>query len=259
MSQVGKWLILSIAAFLPAAAQTTGKAMERHAELGGAPPGSPGKCTIEVEIDVRAEVQIQDDSALLRTLAGQRPQWKRFQCTSPMPLHPAGFRLTKVAGRGRIKLTLDPSQGDPAVVQIEDPQPGVATYIFDISWAGSKEGKPITGFAPDLNAARAKDPEFDRQPVRNPDRGFVRPYEPEEAVRGCEDAAIDRAVERFRAQAVAIRKSALDTAPDRKEWVVGTLETRRGKEWEVYQFSCSVDFRERRMRSVDLNPAGPRR
>jgi hypothetical protein len=210
-----------------------------------------------VVVDVRAEVQIQDDSALLRVLGGQRPQWKRFQCTSPMPLHPAGFRFTRVAGRGRMKLALDPSQGDPAVVQIDDPQPGVATYIFDISWAGLKEGKPVVGFAPDP----VKDPEFDRKPpqVRAPDQGFVRPYEPEEAVHGCEDAAIDRAIERFRAQAVAIRQSAIDTAPGRDEWVIGTLETRRGKDWEVYKFSCSVDFRERKMRSVDLNSAGPRK
>jgi hypothetical protein len=266
------WLAVAI---LPASAQTAAQtsapttassapakasgAMERHAELGGAPPGSAGKCEIEVVVDVRAEVQIQDDSGLLRMLGGQRPQWKRFQCTSPMPLHPAGFRLTKLAGRGRIKLTLDPSQGDPAVIQIEDPQPGVANYIFDISWAGNREGKPVTGFAPDLSAARAKDPEFDRKPARPPDRGFVHPYEPEEAVHGCEDAAIDRAIERFRAQAVAIRKSALDTAPDRNEWVIGTLETRRGKDWEVYNFSCSMDFRERKVRSVDLSSLGPRK
>src|SRR5580704_4609212 len=108
MSHVWKSLVWLAVAMLPAAAQTgtqatgqapasapgqgqaraSGQAMEKHAELGGAPPGSPGKCTIEVVVDVRAEVQIQDDSALLRVLGGQRPQWKRFQCTSPMPLHP---------------------------------------------------------------------------------------------------------------------------------------------------------------------------
>jgi hypothetical protein len=229
--------------------------MERHAELAGAPPGTPGKCTVEVDVDVRAEVQIQDESALLRTLGGQRPVWKRFQCTSPMPLHPDGFRLTKVAGRGRIKLTVDPSKGDPATILLEDPVAGVGTYIFDVSWTAPKEGKPLVAYAP---AAKPKDPEVDRKPVRAPDRGFVTPYEPEEAVRGCEDAAIDHALERYHAQAVTIRKSAIDDAPGRNEWVVGTLETRRGKDWDTFHFTCNADFRTRSIRSVNLDPTGPR-
>lgn len=229
--------------------------MERHAELAGAPPGTPGKCTVEVDVDVRAEVQIQDESALLRTLGGQRPVWKRFQCTSPMPLHPAGFRLTKVAGRGRIKLTVDPSNGDPATVLLEDPVAGVGTYIFDVSWTAPKEGKPLVAYAP---SPKVKDPEPDRKPAPKADRGFVTPFMPEEALRACEDAAIDHALERYHAQAVTIRKSAIDDAPGRNEWVVGTLETRRGKDWDTFHFTCNADFRTRSIRSVNLDPTGPR-
>ena len=269
MSRASKYLVLWTAVFVLAAARgraqtsaalapakaASAQSMERHAELAGAPPGTPGKCTVEVDVDVRAEVQIQDESALLRTLGGQRPVWKRFQCTSPMPLHPAGFRLTKVAGRGRIKLTVDPSNGDPATVLLEDPVAGVGTYIFDVSWTAPKEGKPLVAYAP---SPKVKDPEPDRKPAPKADRGFVTPFMPEEALRACEDAAIDHALERYHAQAVTIRKSAIDDAPGRNEWVVGTLETRRGKDWDTFHFTCNADFRTRSIRSVNLDPTGPR-
>jgi hypothetical protein len=154
-----------------------------------------------------------------------------------------------------MRLTVDPSKGDPATVLLEDPEAGVGTYIFDISWTAPKEGKPLVAYAP---AAKPKDPEVDRKPVRAPDRGFVTPYEPEEAVRACEDAAIDRALERYHAQAVTIRKSAIDDAPGRNEWVAGALETRRGKDWDTFHFTCNADFRTRSIRSVNLDPTGPR-
>ncbi len=268
MSKVWKSLVLLALTILPAAAQSSAELREsiaqlreKRAVLGDGPPNGPGNCRIEIVVDIRAEVEIQQDSALLRNLGGQRPQWKRFECTALMPLQPAGFKFTKVTGRGRLKLTLDPTRGGPAVIQIDDPQPGVESYTIDISWTGPKGEKPFTSIAADLN----KEVEVDRKrpqdvaPKPKADTGFVRPYISEEAVRGCEDAAIDRAIERFHAQAVAIRHSALDTAPGRDEWVVGTLETRRGKIWDVYRFSCSVDFRQRSMRSVDLEAAGPRR
>ena len=72
------------------------------------------------------------------------------------------------------------------------------------------------------------------------------------------DAAIDHALERYHAQAVTIRKSAIDDAPGRNEWVVGTLETRRGKDWDTFHFTCNADFRTRSIRSVNLDPTGPR-
>ncbi len=266
MSSVGKWLALSLVAcavaIFPAAGQSTLQQREMRATLGGAPANGPGKCTLEVLVDQRAEVEIQEDSALLRRLAGERPQWKRYDCTSLMPLQPTGFKLMKINGRGRVKLTLDPTHGGPAVIEIDDNLPGVGDYIFEISWTAPKADKPLTGYAPDLNkeleADRKKPPEV-VEPKPKTEQGFVRPFISEEAVRACEDASIDRAVERFHAQVVAIRKSAVDTTPGREEWVVGNLETRRGKQWDVYHFSCSVDFRERKMRSVDLEAAGPRK
>ena len=266
MSSLGKWLgasfvALSFAIF-PAAGQSTLQQREMHAILGGGPPGGPGKCTLEVLVDQRAEVEIQQDSALLRRLAGERPQWKRYDCTSLMPLQPAGFKLMKINGRGRMKLTLDPTHGGPAVIEIDDNMPGVGDYIFEISWTAPRADKPLSGYAPDLNkeleADRKKPPEI-VEPKAKTELGFVRPFVSDEAVRACEDVSIDRAIERFHAQAVAIRKSAVDTTPGREEWVVGNLETRRGKQWDAYHFSCSVDFRERKIRSVDLDATGSRK
>ena len=153
------------------------------------------------------------------------------------------------------------NRGGPAVIHIDDPQGGADGYTFDITWNGSGQNGPVGGFGPDRdqNRDRDRDREFDRNRPPDRDRAAIRPYEPGEAVRACEDAAIDQAIDRFHTQAVAIRRSSVDDGPGRNDWVVGTLDARRGRDWDVYRFSCSVDFRERRLRSVDLNPAGPRR
>ncbi len=259
MPTLGKPFVWLALASLPCAAQSIGRVTERQAVLTGGPVNGAGKCTIEVMVDVRAEVELEGDSALLRTQAGKPAQWTKLQCSAAMPPEPMGLRITKLNGRGRIKLTFNPVHGGPAVVQIDDPQEGSDSYAFELSWGGFKEDKALANLETDRAAKIEKDPEFDRQKKPEPSRGFVRPFEPEEAQRACEDAAIDRAIERIHSQAVAIRKSAFDTAPERNEWVIGTLETRRGKDWDVYGFACSVDFRARKTRSVDLTPMGARK
>ena len=61
------------------------QAQQRRASfLGGGSPDR-GKCTVEVVVDGAAEVDIRGDSAMLRNLSGQTPQWRRFECTGPLP------------------------------------------------------------------------------------------------------------------------------------------------------------------------------
>ena len=115
---------------------------ERRAtfKFGGDP--NRGKCTVEVVVDGAVDVEIRGDSAVMRNLSGQPPQWRRFECTGPMPANPANFRFAGVDGRGRQTLTRAPGNGGGAVVRIEDPDNGSEGYTFDITWSGGGGNPP---------------------------------------------------------------------------------------------------------------------
>jgi hypothetical protein len=117
----------------------------RRASIMG---GDRGKCTIEVVVDGAAEVEIRGDSAVLRNLRGQAPQWRRFECTQPLPPNPVDFRFAGVDGRGRQELVRDPRNGGVAVVRIEDPDNGREGYTFDIFWAAGGFPPPMVGVGP---------------------------------------------------------------------------------------------------------------
>lgn len=257
MSNYGKFLMLLAVVALPAGAQVS----ERRANIGGGQPGAPGKCTIEVVVDISAEVEISGDRALLRTLGGQPSQWRRFECSSVMPARPVSFRFAGVDGRGNQRLIADPGRNGTAVVHIDDPKSGSEGYTFDIMWDGVAGYVPPA--APPVGIVQPRREGFDRDDRRVENRGFdnraaIRPFEPQDAVLACEDAVIDQATDRLHLQNAVIRRAAIDDAPGRNEWVVGTLEARRGRDWDTYRFACSVDFRARSIRSVNLDPAGPR-
>lgn len=107
--------------------------------------GSPdrGKCTIEVVVDRSAEVEIRGDSGNLRNLAGASPQWRRFECTGPLPRNPGEFRFAGVDGRGRQQLVRDPRNGGAAIVRIDDSGGGSEGYTFDIMWGNT--APPVRG------------------------------------------------------------------------------------------------------------------
>jgi hypothetical protein len=99
--------------------------------------GDHGKCTIEVDVDGVAEIEIQGDQGRMRTLSGNPSGWRRMECNQPLPQNPQGFRFSGVDGRGRQTLLHDPSSNRGiAVVRIEDPQGGREGYTFDIEWGG---------------------------------------------------------------------------------------------------------------------------
>jgi len=132
------FLTITTLAALSASAQT----FERRAEITGGGDRDRGKCTIEVVVDVAAEVEIRGDRALLRNLGGRPSEWRRFVCNEPMPPNPAGFRFAGVDGRGRQTLVRPPEHGSPAVVRIEDPASGSEGYTFDIFWQAGGYGAP---------------------------------------------------------------------------------------------------------------------
>ena len=109
----------------------------RMADIRGG--GGDGKCTIEVEIDDIAEVEIQGNRAQIRTLAGSPARIVRFVCNQVMPNNPYDFRFKGIDGRGRQDLVREPGRG-AAVVRIDDPKGGREGYTFDIFWRGGTGG-----------------------------------------------------------------------------------------------------------------------
>ena len=73
--------------------------LQRRANMVGGGGPDYGKCTVEVVVDGGAQVEIRGDTATLRDTNGQTPQWRRFECTSPLPANPANFRFAGGTGR----------------------------------------------------------------------------------------------------------------------------------------------------------------
>lgn len=126
------WTIVIVLAALTSS--LSGQNLNRLAEIVGAGDPNHGKCTVEVVVDGAAEIQIRGNTGSMRDLSGQPPQWRRFQCTSPMPANPGNFRFVAVDGRGRQQLVQDPRNGGAATVRIEDSDGGAGTYTFDLMW-----------------------------------------------------------------------------------------------------------------------------
>lgn len=111
--------------------------VERRATIAGG-GGNSGKCTIQVNVDDQAEVEIADTRGVLRTLAGQPCTWVRFECTAPLPHNMGDFELKSIAGRGRVTLVQDPrANSGRSIVRIEDPKVGREEYTFDLLWRGA--------------------------------------------------------------------------------------------------------------------------
>ncbi len=214
--------------------------MERRANFTGG-GGPEGRCTIEVIVDGAAQVEIRGDRAILRNVFGQTPQWRRFECTSPMPTNPVNFRFQGVDGRGSQRLVGDPRRGGAVVVRIDDPDNGSEGYTFDVFW----QGQGGAGFPPPGGPGPDRGP----GPYRGPDhdRGYRR-MSVDDAVRVCQDAVRAQANDRLRGAPIEFRRTTIDDKPGRNDWVIGTFQARRG----IYSFSCSVDFQSGRVRSADF-------
>jgi hypothetical protein len=143
------------------------QSFERRATFKSGGDPNRGKCTVEVVVDGVAEVEIRGDTAVLRNLGGQPPQWRRFECDGTMPASPANFRFDGVDGRGKQQLIRDPRNGGGAIVRIEDPDNGSDKYKFDITWSGGG------GFPPAQDDRSRRDDQDNRgaPPAQRYDRG----------------------------------------------------------------------------------------
>jgi len=227
-----------------AMAQTTPR---RAVFVGGGDPNQ-GKCTIEVVVDSSAQIEIRGDSATLRNTGGQNPQWRRFECTGPMPANPQNFRFAGVDGRGRQALVRDPrNNGGVAVVDIQDNEGGAEGYTFDLFWgSGPSDG---SGFRDDRGFEGPDGRQFDRGGFRR-DRRMTE----DEALQVCRQSIRDQATDRFRTPNVDIRNISIDNNPGRRDWITGDLVVRqRFGRRHFYRFSCSVNFDTGVVRSAHID------
>jgi len=246
---------------LIAAAALAGSAgaQQRRATVIGGGNGDSGRCYAEVRVDGAAEVEIRGDTASLRDLSGQAPQWQRFECTGPMPAN-ANLRLT-ANGRGRTELISGPQNGGAAVVRMQDPEGGAQVYQFELSWNNGGPGYPA-GNQPYGNPPRYQDqngpgynpPVTERRETGRPEWGGGGRFTTNQAVQVCRDAIRDQAMQQFGTRDINIRRINIDDEPGRNDWVIGMAEIwNRGHE-EHLRFSCSVNFDTGRVRSAQFTP-----
>lgn len=213
-----------------------GTTLPRRATIIGGTIGGAGRCTVEVEVDGAAEVEVVGDSGRLRTMSGQTAVWRRFQCTSPMPRTPGDFRMVGLDGRGRVRLWQDPRHGGGiALVRIDDPKGGRDRYVFDLQWQGFGGGG---GW---------------QQPAPAPGHpgGGGGGFPVERAISICKDSVASR-LNRDGYGQINFGRIVPDDNPGRNDWINGTVTGQNRFGTTRFSFACSVDFRSGTVRSVDV-------
>jgi hypothetical protein len=213
----------------------------RVASISGS-QGTSGKCTIEVRVDMAAEVDIYGNSGRLRTLAGQPATWIRFVCTDALPFNMKDFRLKGIDGRGSVKLLQDPrSNNSMAVIRIDDPRPGTEGYTFDIEWSGASGGAPAGG----LSAATL------------PASSWGSGNTAERAMDLCRAEVHARAERDYGLRDIDITALAVDINLGRNDSITGTFSDTGGnfRRTSGYRFNCMVDFNSNQVRTLDLQRA----
>ena len=80
----------------------------------------------------------------------------------------------------------------------------------------------------------------------------------DEAIRVCRDGVYEQARRRFRTADIHFLRTRIDDNPGRNDWVIGSIDVHSNRPGEVYNFSCSVNFNNGRVRSleIDARPIG---
>ncbi len=236
-----------------------------------------GKCTIEVNVDGAAEVEVQGSEGRMRNLSGQPAVWRRFVCDGQMPANPHDFRFRGIDGRGSVQLVQDPRQnGGRIVFRIEDPQGGREGYTVDLEWRGSSDGRWNTQdtrgwMGPDSrngNSARGEQwPNGQRDPgisaqIDNGGRQYDNRYYNEngrwnangtaEAIRVCQ-GEVARRIKSDGFRDIRFRDVAPDNNPGRNDFVTGRAIGRQGWRGNAnFTFSCSVNLANGQVRSAEV-------
>jgi hypothetical protein len=242
--------LAALTAVLPVL-QAQGPVEIRQATMRG--QGGPnGKCTIEVRVDMAAEVDVYGDSGRLRTLAGQPATWTRMECSGPLPYNMADFRFRGIDGRGDVRLVQDPRNNNGmAVIRIDDPRSGSEGYTFDLEWAGGSGDGPTGGFRGGFNT-----PGGGGGGGRRPDRGMPA----ERAIDICRTEVRERAAREYNMRGIDI--TGINAEPNfgrGSSRVAGTFADRAmpNRRGGGYRFTCDIDPNAGQVRAIEiLRPDG---
>jgi hypothetical protein len=246
-----KWLVLFAAVL---AAQAQGPEQIRQATITGS-RGTEGKCTIEVQVDISAEVDIYGDSGRLRTIAGQPATWTRMECTDPLPYGMADFRFKGIDGRGTVQLAQDPRNNNGmAVIRIDDPKAGSEGYTFDIEWSGASGGAPTGGFPTGgyYPSTGGTYPATRRSPAIG--LSGNRSLSAERAIDLCRTEVHTRGERDYGLRNIDITAVGVDTNQGRPDWITGTFSDVGGnfRRGGGYRFNCAVDYNSGQVRTVEI-------
>lgn len=212
-------------------------AESRRATMTGGGGGS-GNCSISVEVDGIAELEVRGDTGVLTTLSGRDARWRRFQCNGPLPRDPRDFRVVRISGRGAVRLLQNPgNNGGRALLHINDAKGGRDTYTISLQWRGLGGGGWSPGPPPAPPPGHSP-PDTGGHPVGN-------------AIQVCQDSVSNR-LNRDGYSRVNFERTVPDNNPGRNDWIVGTASAKRDFRTTWFSFSCSVDSRSGRIRSVDV-------
>jgi hypothetical protein len=238
-----------------------------RASIRGGGGGDQGKCTIEVEVDHVADVEIRGDMGYIRTLQGQPATWRRFECNAPMPRNPVDFRFKGVDGRGNVNLVRDPRNGGVAVVRVEDRDGGREGYTFDLEWSGGSgyySGNDPYRNDPYRNDPYRNDPNYrnnrnDRYSRNDPYYNNNDRYTRNRSIYGegvttaaagmCEDAVRTRARQEYGVRNPLFIGADVNDRPGNRDQVYGAFEDNRGVR---YDYTCTVNTRNGRINQVDV-------
>lgn len=209
----------------------------RQADLTGSGERSGnGSCTLVVNVDHSARIEVSADRAQLTTLAGRPASWRRFECNRPLPSDPFDFRLAEIRGRGTVRLLQSPrNSGGTAVIHISDRQAGSQNYSFKLQWRGAGTG----GGGP--------------MPHPGSPGGWPWPGNSPtpRVIRACQDSVSGRLTRSGYWNLTFGRTNPVNT-PGPYDRVTGVVSGYRGYETAWFSYSCSVDFSSATVRSVDV-------
>jgi hypothetical protein len=209
--------------------------VSRRAAITGG--GGPGRCAIEVNVDHEAQVEILGDTANLRTLGGQPAFWRSFECNVPLPQTPRDFQISRINGRGFVRLLKDPSSNNgTAVIHVSDPKAGRGVYSLDLTWR-----KTGSGWGPGPLPGGGWGP----RPEPGPGGGGWF------ATRSCQDS-VTSWLNRDGYQVTSFGRMAPEDRPGPNRWISGLVTGKRGSDYRRFSFVCSVDVRSGQVRYVDV-------
>ena len=201
--------------------------------------GGSGKCTVEVEVEGTATVEISGTQGVLNSPRGEGANWRRFECNQVLPRNPANFRFSGVDGRGRQELIRPPDgNGGTAVIRITDTGGGREGYTFDIEWSGGGGhggGWDGAGSGPGAGWGGGSD------------------FPASRAIQICQDGVRSEALNRYNVKNANFEEVRPDDGPGHNDWIVGRFRSGSG---DRYQFSCSVNFQNGKVRNIDIQRGG---